>query len=293
MNENIFDEPFFKKLNRLNFLIKMSLSQGANGGRKSLAKGTSVEFSDYREYIQGDDFRRIDWNAYGRFEKLFIKLFMEEREAVFNIFLDCSRSMDFGEAKKSKVALQLTAAISYIVLNNMDRLQIHALKDNDIKTIKTGSGKGSFQNLLKDLNHIQFENKTEISTAVRKKDIRNRGVSIIISDFFCKESIEDAIKYLAFKKQEVIVIHLLAREEMAPSFDKMVNLIDSETEQSIKISMTPNVLKLYEKTFNNFCKDIELKTKKYNGNYVQIISDEPLEKIVLQSFSSKGLINKV
>lgn len=110
----MFNEDFFKKLNKINMYINFKLTGGTQGGRKSKAKGVSVEFSDYREYAPGDDFRRIDWNAYGRFDKFFIKVFMEEREGVFNFFIDKSKSMDYGKDNKKDTALKIVAALSYI-----------------------------------------------------------------------------------------------------------------------------------------------------------------------------------
>ena len=100
MAEKIFNEDFFSKLNQINLSINLKLSSGTQGGRKSKAKGVSVEFSDYREYMPGDDFRRIDWNAYGRFDKFFIKVFMEEREGIFNFYQDKRKSMDYGKENK-------------------------------------------------------------------------------------------------------------------------------------------------------------------------------------------------
>jgi len=90
----LFDGKFLQTIQQLTLSAHFSIDGSTAGNRKSRSKGSSVEFSDYREYIPGDDFRRIDWNAYGRFEKLIVKLFMEEREAPVNIFLDVSKSMD-------------------------------------------------------------------------------------------------------------------------------------------------------------------------------------------------------
>ena len=118
---DVFDGEFFEKLNTLKMSLDMRLSQGLSGARKSSAKGVSVEFSDFREYVLGDDIRRIDWNAYGRSDKLYIKQFMEEKEGIFQIFVDTSRSMSFGEIPKAKMALQTAGALSYIILNNLDR----------------------------------------------------------------------------------------------------------------------------------------------------------------------------
>ncbi|MDP4178692.1 MAG: DUF58 domain-containing protein, partial [Bacillota bacterium] len=101
MEEKIFDTEFLKKLDSIALNANITMSEGSSGSRKSKSKGSSVEFSDYREYTAGDDFRRVDWNAYGRFDRLFVKLFMEEREALINIFIDSSKSMNYGNPKKS------------------------------------------------------------------------------------------------------------------------------------------------------------------------------------------------
>ena len=104
METTVFDQEFFKKLNTLKMNLPMQLNQGMSGIRKSSAKGSSVEFSDFREYMLGDDIRRIDWNAYGRTDKLYIKQFMEEKEGIFQIFLDTSKSMVFGQVTKARTA---------------------------------------------------------------------------------------------------------------------------------------------------------------------------------------------
>ena len=121
MEEKLFDSEFFSRLNRMKMMTKMRLNVGMGGQRKSIAKGSSVEFSDFREYIPGDDIRRIDWNVYGRMDKLFVKQFMEEKEGLFHIIVDCSKSMDFGEKKKSIFARQIAGMISYMVLSNLEK----------------------------------------------------------------------------------------------------------------------------------------------------------------------------
>ena len=106
MAETLFDQDFFDKLNHLAIAMNAYMTHGTGGGRKSNAKGSSVEFSDYREYIPGDDIRRIDWGAYGRLDKLYIKRFMEEKEGIFHIFIDTSKSMSFRRNRKSPFSWQ-------------------------------------------------------------------------------------------------------------------------------------------------------------------------------------------
>ena len=114
---DLFDAGFFARLNHLKLASHIRLDKGLSGGRKSSAKGSSVEFSDFREYLPGDDIRRIDWNVYGRLDKLYVKQFMEEKEALYHVFLDTSASMDFGQGKKSVMARASKMAWAVFVIS--------------------------------------------------------------------------------------------------------------------------------------------------------------------------------
>lgn len=257
----MFNEDFFKKLNKINMYINFKLSGGTQGGRKSKAKGVSVEFSDYREYAPGDDFRRIDWNAYGRFDKFFIKVFMEEREGVFNFFIDKSKSMDYGKNNKKDTALKIVAALSYIALNNLDRVNISAINDGTIENLKVGTGNRGFQKILRDLESINFDGTTDLSKSIKKRPLNLRGISIVVSDFLNNsglESLEEGLKYLAYKKQEIILVQVLCDEEINPNFNNEITLIDSETKENIKLSVTPSLIKDYKEALKKYNESIEI-----------------------------------
>lgn len=293
MAERIFNEDFFSKLNKINLSINLKLSSGTQGGRKSKAKGVSVEFSDYREYMHGDDFRRIDWNAYGRFDKFFIKVFMEEREGIFNFFLDTSKSMDYGKENKKNMALKIVAALSYVALNNLDRVNINLLDSGNIQVLKEVSGSRAFQRIIKDLENISFDGTTSLTQSIRKRPIKNKGVSIVVSDFLDNlglKDLEEALKYLAFKKQEIILIQVLALEEIKPELNGEITLIDFETNENIKISLTPNLIKEYEKTLYSYKKSIENLVKKYNGKFISVNSSMEIEEVILGELSKKRVL---
>lgn len=293
MAERIFNEDFFSKLNKINLSINLKLSSGTQGGRKSKAKGVSVEFSDYREYMHGDDFRRIDWNAYGRFDKFFIKVFMEEREGIFNFFLDTSKSMDYGKENKKNMALKIVAALSYVALNNLDRVNINLLDSGNIQVLKEVSGSRAFQRIIKDLENISFDGTTSLTQSIRKRPIKNKGVSIVVSDFLDNlglKDLEEALKYLAFKKQEIILIQVLALEEIKLELNGEITLIDSETNENIKISLTPNLIKEYEKTLYSYKKSIENLVKKYNGKFISVNSSMEIEEVILGELSKKRVL---
>ncbi|MGL5353145.1 MAG: DUF58 domain-containing protein [Clostridium sp.] len=293
MSVKIFDEDFFKKLNKINMHINFKLSSGTQGGRKSKAKGVSVEFSDYREYAAGDDFRRIDWNAYGRFDKFFIKVFMEEREGVFNFFIDKSKSMDYGEINKKDTALKVVGALSYIALNNLDRVNVNTMESGTVKSLKSATGNKGFQRILKELESMEFDGSTDLSQSIKKRNLGSRGISIVVSDFLNNnglDTLEDGLKYLAFKKQEIILVQILADEEIDPQFNNEITFIDSETNENLKMSLTPNIIKEYKKALKNYNKNLEAIVKKYGGKAISVSSSKSIEEIILNDFSKKRVL---
>ncbi|MGE5629516.1 MAG: DUF58 domain-containing protein [Caulobacteraceae bacterium] len=290
MGERIFDSEFLKKLDAMVINVRMLMNEGAGGNRKSRSKGSSVEFSDFREYSLGDDFRRIDWNAYGRFDRLFVKLFMEEREAMFNIFIDSSRSMYFGEPKKSLTALQLSGIVAYLALNNLDRVCINGLAGDLIKQSPSMNGRGMFQRCIDFFESMEFNGVTDISASIKKKEFKGGGVSVVFSDFFTPGSVEDAVKYLLYKKQEVVLVHVLSPEELNPYLEGQVRLKDSETGEARDIAVTPALLKLYEKELNSFINNLKEFSTRMGVTYIQVSSDEPVEKIVFEQFTRTGIV---
>jgi uncharacterized protein (DUF58 family) len=290
MDQKIFDGEFFKKLENISINARMAMNEGAAGGRRSKAKGSSVEFADFREYTPGDDFRRVDWNAYGRFGKLFLKLFMEEREAFLNIFVDCSKSMDYGEKNKAVMSLRLAGVLSYLALNNLDRVCINKVMGEEIMPSPSYMGKGMFQRALTFLESSSFEGHTSLSEALKRKELKSRGIAVVISDFFTKGSLEDLIKYLAYKKQHIILIQVLCEEELSPELGGQVRLVDSETKEELNLTITPKLMKLYETKLKAMETGMKEWTKRYGAVFLQVSSSEELQKVVFEKFGRVGII---
>lgn len=270
--------------------LAMSVAAGMSGGRKSNAKGNSVEFSDFREYRFGDDIRRIDWNAYGRFDKLFIKLFMEEKEGLFSIFIDSSKSMDFGEHNKAVCALRLAGAVSYIVLQNGDRLFINVMDNGNLIEYKSMAGIKAFSKVTQTLESVSFSGNSGLFESVRHKDFKKRGTSFLITDGYTEE-LEDAVKYLKFKNQDVVLIQVLSREELEPEFEGTVNLIDSETGLDMRMTMSSQTVRDYKKSLDNFLARTQAMCKKYSCTYIRAISDESMESLLFGSLSKISTSN--
>lgn len=284
MEQNVFDSDFFDKLNTLKMSLYMRLSQGMSGIRKSSAKGSSVEFSDFREYILGDDIRRIDWNAYGRSDKLYIKQFMEEKEAIFQIFIDTSRSMTFGEIPKSRMALQAAGALSYIILNNLDRVYINEMKENSVSRGKGVTGTSAFSHVLADLERIVFDGRTSLNRTILSRPVQIGGVSFIISDFLDPDGVEEAVKYLSYRKQTIVLIHILSKEEVEVDYEGTLNMRDMETGERVKITMSNASIKAYKEQLSDMQNSLRSLAKKYGAGYIFMRSDDSLLNAMLHGF---------
>lgn len=282
MDDKIFNSEFFACLTKGRNTAGVRINNGINGQRKSTAKGASVEFSDFREYIHGDDIRRIDWNAYGRSGKLFVKQFMEEKEGMFHIMLDLSRSMDYGRDKKSIMALRIAGWLAYRILNQLDRVRIGMIRDEQVWFTKGITGNQSFKKLLTVLESAEFGGAGDLGRAVLSQQYTGRGFVILISDFFEPDMLEEAIKYLKFQKQEIILIHVLAEEELNPIMEGTVCLIDSETGGELRVTAAGGIMKQYKAALNDFQNYIKETARKYQAYYLQVSAAEPIGAAALK-----------
>lgn len=281
MKEKLFDGEFINKIQKIALSREIVVAGGAEGNRKSKQKGSSIEFSDYREYSEGDDFRRIDWNAYGRFEKLYVKLFMEEREASVNIFLDTSKSMDWGEPNKSYASRRLAAALGYISLCNYDRVSVICVSDRVERTREALRGKHFLPELLSFLENVEYKNGSDLYGAIKTYNLKaERGISIIISDLFSPGELREMIKYLQYKKQDVYICHILSPWEMKPDVSTNVRLVDSETGEAVDLTATPRLLKIYSKLYNDFILKIKESCSGKGARYFLMDSAMPIEGMI-------------
>ena len=288
MENRLISSDFLKRLERLSLNIEKLMNAGSGGARKSRAKGSSVEFSDFREYSSGDDIKRIDWNAYGRLNRLFIKLFMEEREAFINIFLDCSKSMEFDN--KANLSMELTAALSYLSLINMDRLCLNLMEGKNLRVSEVYGGRGQFNRSASFINKVEFVYETDLITAIKNKRFPGRGLAIIISDFFTDGDLEEILKFLTYNKQEIVLLHILSFYERQPDFGGSIRLKDSETGEEINVELSTSILDRYEKALNSFITDINEKCKKYGGLYANVTSNEKMEKVLFEDLIKSRII---
>ena len=287
----LFDHAFFARLGRIQLASHLRLDRGLSGARKSSARGSSVEFSDFREYLPGDDIRRIDWNAYGRLDRLYIKQFMEEKEAFYHVLVDNSASMDFGQEKKLVMALRLAAVFAYLVQQQLDRVEIVTGHDGRLDRLSPVTGRSGFGRLLQELEAVKFAGSTQLNESVRRLSLNGRGICILLSDFLDPQGIDEAVKYLVYKGQEVLLIQVLAREEVDFAEEGSLALTDLESGQEVRVTMTRQTLETYQNTLRKYNEGIEALARRYGCSYLQVVSDSSLEQVIFETLQKRGIFS--
>jgi uncharacterized protein (DUF58 family) len=219
------------ELEALQTLLKNNTAGSLGGNRRSKNLGSSCEFADYRDYVPGDDVTKIDWNAYARFDKLYEKLYYDERQMHTRIYIDASRSMGHGsDDEKAEQAIRIAAAFAYLSVAEMDKVSIYAMHGDSLGEVVSGMvGKDSYLNCINRLNEIEFSGDARISEAIIPSKVGyGDGLSIIISDFLTDEKFEDAIDRLIEQKRDLLCIQVLSREELNPQLRGKMHLFDSE-----------------------------------------------------------------
>ncbi len=282
------DTAFFETLSRLRLAMGHKSSMNLSGNRKSVQKGSSTEFSDFREYMPGDDIRRIDWNAYGRLDKLYIKEYMEEKEAVVTVLLDTSASMDYGAKKKSELACMLVAALGYLGLNNLDRVVIYDMQRMHSPFV-ANSGKRAVLGMVNWLEKCEFSGIVDIYEAVRKLPAKGPGVTVLISDFLQEafleqeqETAKQILRFLTYRKQKPVFLHVLAGEELSVELAGTKNLIDMEEESTLRITLDATSIRTYESALQEFIHGLQRECAKQGAPYAVCSTQKDIYQLIFQ-----------
>ena len=298
MKVSLLNDEFFSRLETLALELRADLAGFFGGKHLVRTYGQTVEFADYREYMLGDDIRRIDWNLYSRFEKYFLKLFTDERQMQIQIFLDCSASMGKDNPKKSAYAVAAAAALGFLAVHNMDKVSFHLMKgeraENPFGTI---IGKTPYFRAISELEKLDFTEDTNIETCVTNSPdtSTNNGLTVIISDFFTESNWKKAVDYLCYKKRQVLLVQVLTADELEPAYDGRVNLIDSESVdaadfRNMKIRITRSMQKAYEEAMRDFQEDIRSFCSKRGVDYITVRTDTPIEKVLFGELLKVGIM---
>ncbi len=283
----MLSDAFLHHLDALRPALRSRARGGSGGARKSRMLGTSAEFSDFREYAPGDDIRRIDWNAYARFDKLFLKLFMEEQEAMITVLLDGSASM----ADKWPAACGIAEAFSYAALGGGDRVRIAIAAQDSPLSCAFGTGRRDYPRLSAYIADYSPNGQADLSLCVRRLDPYPKGMTLLISDFLYEDAGGAALTALRYRGQETCAVQIMSPEELHPTVSGPVRLIDEEGGPSLDLSADGETLRQYEKRLNAFLQSVQGNCHRYGIPRVLLDSGESIEDTMIRTFLRAGILS--
>jgi uncharacterized protein (DUF58 family) len=289
MAASLITPELLRRLEQFQLLAARRAKSSAKGERRSRARGQSVEFADYRNYVAGDDFRYLDWNLYGRLDKLFLKLYEEERELPVTIFLDASESMTFGTPRKFDFARQVAAAIGYVALCGFDRVSVHVFPDAAGESAVRGAlravrGRKSSLQFFQNLSQVNASGTASFNESLRRSALtaRQTGVGVVLSDFLDPAGYEAGLTALIGRGFQVSAVQILAPEEVNPSAFGDLRLVDSETGAVQEVTFGKFRLKNYQQTVQKYIQRLREYCQSRGINFFTTTSDASLEKLLLK-----------
>lgn len=293
MGKIVINEEFLQQVETTQMLLKNNVAGMFGGNHQSKSYGSSCEFADYRDYMEGDDTTKIDWNAYARFEKLYLKLYLDERQMHTRIYIDASRSMEYGDSRKAEQALKAAALLAYLSVCEMDKVSVYAIREGEVIEIMSGIvGKDAYLNAIHQLNEVEFAGDSCITDAILPSKVGyGDGMSIIISDFLTDNNYELAIDHLTDKRRDVMCLQILSREELKPQIRGKVHFFDSENSaRTYRKDINREIAKAYQEALTYATERIRQYCLSRGAAYVLASAEDPIGNVFFEKMVSMGVL---
>lgn len=290
--QELFDEAFQKRLEYLALVSRRVFAGRARAERRSRKSGAGIEFADYREYFPGDDYRQVDWNVYGRSNRLMLRLHEQEEDLSVYLLIDCSLSMGFGSPRKLDYAKQLAAALAYVALNHLDRVSVTALRDAVVQRLPPTRGRNRIFSVFDFLRPLEARGTTNLTDAIAEFVAQNkrRGVAILISDLYDPHGFEQGINRLRYARFEAHVIHVTDGADATPRVHGDVELVDAETGESRQATVTPQLLGRYEHAYKAYLARAAAFCAQNRVGFSSVDTRTPPEEAMLRLLRRGGLV---
>jgi uncharacterized protein (DUF58 family) len=310
--EDLLNADLIAKIGPLDLASRRVFAGKLKGERRSKRRGESVEFADHRPYVSGDDLRHIDWNIFGRLDRLFLKLFLEEEDLALHLVLDASASSDCGEPNKYLFMQKAAMALGYVGLMNLNRVACSVM-GGAVPVDENGNpkGVGGPEDLAGRVAHIrdlrgrrriqdlaQFLCKSEpgggfsFRRAAERISLtrRGRGVMVIMSDFFFKDGYDAGLRLLLGHGYDVFVVQVLSPQEVDPPITGDLRLKDVEDADLAEVTISSPLLKRYKANLAAYCDQLKEFCSRRGITLLTVKSDAPIETLLLDYFRKRGLL---
>lgn len=302
--EDLLGPDLIARVGRLDYTSKKIFAGKIKGERRSKKRGESVEFADHRPYVSGDDLRHIDWNIYGRLDRLFLKLFLEEEDLSVHVVIDASASSDCGEPSKFLFMQKLAMALGYIGLINLDRVSCSAI-GGQVRTPGAEQGRASVVSAVRDLRgRRRTQDLARFLCAVRPAGVapfteacrrialarRGKGIMIVLSDFFHKEGYDQGLRLLVGRGYDLFLIQVLSPQEVEPNIAGDLRLKDVEDADLAEVTISAPLLKRYKANLSAYCDQLRDFCAKREIGLLTVKSDTPVDTLILDYLRKRGIL---
>lgn len=308
--EDLLSGELIARLGQLDLTSRKIFAGKMRGERRSKKRGESVEFADHRQYVSGDDLRFIDWNIYGRLDRFFMKLFLEEEDLSLHLVIDATGSSDCGEPNKFLYTQRLAMALAYIGLVNLNRVAITAvggrfrpvgtddagiLIDDPSKSaheIRDLRGRRRVQDVARFLCSLEPAGSANFPQACKRLALtrRGRGVMVVVSDFFFKEGYEDGLRLLAGRGYDLFALQILSPQEVEPEIGGDLRLRDIEDGDLAELTISAPLLKKYKQNLAAWNDGLRSFCARREINNLTVRTDTPVETLVLEYLRKRGVL---
>jgi len=292
MPEPLIEHALLEKLERLSIHWRKSLPGLVGGHNTSRFAGAGQEFLDHRNFHHGDDLRAVNWRAYLRLEKLFLKMFQLEPRIPVRILLDISSSMETGEVPKFQYARQLAGALCYVGLVRLDSICLQPFSSKLGDAFIASGGRHRFQPASNFLAALKPSGRTgflDISKAFISK-YPQRGLVIVVSDFLDDADCEKPLQYLADFGHELILVQVYAEEDRQPPWDGELEIEDAETGQRLELAFDDDSRARYTAEFDDYSEHLRRVALRNQGRYLSVSTSVPIEQAIFGSFLNSGAL---
>lgn len=285
MKYDFLDHEMLARLGNIPLEVRVPMLGNIAGRHKSPNRGSSVEFAEYRKYVQGDDTRRLDWKAYARTDRYYIKEFEADTNLRAYFVMDSSGSMNFQTGEnpaKIEVAKKIAASLAYLAADQGDAAGLSCVNEKLHIEIPARSRPAHLQHIFETLNSIKPKGETGLVNALHEvaEKVAQRALVIIISDFFCDpEELEKALAHLQHRKHDIAVFHIMDRQEIDFDLERPYRFVDLEDGSSV-VAEPQLIADEYRSAIEHFLQQVRTHCYDVNADYHMVTTDLDIEKFI-------------
>lgn len=291
MKYDFLDSEALARLGAMPLEARQAMTGSVAGRHRSPHRGSSVEFAEYRKYVQGDDTRRLDWKAYARSDRYYIKEFEADTNLRAYFVIDASASMGFSAADEPRIqfARKLAATLSYLIINQGDAAGLSICQEKIHLEIPPTRKAAQLNNILDVLAKTKPTGETGLVEALHTiaEKTNQRALVIIMSDLFCDtDKLTDALQHLRYRKHDVAVFHLLDKQEVDFDFERPHRFIDMEDQTSV-VAEPALIADDYRNAMQHFLNEVKTACHNVRADYHLITTNQSYEKIICDFLSMR------